>query len=226
MAGNKKTKKKPKLITDIKRPSSYQVSRSLPDLRNGPKPTGAVVGQIANKKAKKGWRNRNWRKIFKRTALTILILLIIIGGWLGYKLIISANKTGAGFWGLFGNGKLKGEDRGRVNILLAGDSSDDPGHAGGDLTDSIMVVSVNTKDNTAYMLSVPRDLYVNIPNYGYAKINEAYQAGNQQKFHESGYPNGGMGLLEKTVSQKLGIPIDYYALINYTAFKDSRSPHQ
>jgi LCP family protein required for cell wall assembly len=45
--------------------------------------------------------------------------------------------------------------------------------------------------------------------------------GKASGFDQSGYPAGGMGLLEETVSQKLGIPIDYYALIDYTAFRDA-----
>ncbi|MEO8785418.1 MAG: LCP family protein, partial [Candidatus Saccharimonadales bacterium] len=101
------------------------------------------------------------------------------------------------------------------------DSADDPGHAGADLTDSIMLVSLDVKDKTAFMLSIPRDLYVNIPNDGYSKINAAYQVGNQLKFSQAGYPDGGMGMLESTVSSKLNIPIDYYALINYSAFRDA-----
>src|SRR5581483_1704119 len=84
-----------------------------------------------------------------------------------------------------------------------------------------MLLSINTKNNTAWMLSIPRDLWVNIPNHGYNKINAVYEFGQNDNFSENGYPNGGMGELEKIVSQKLAIPIDYYALINYTAFKQS-----
>jgi LCP family protein required for cell wall assembly len=126
-----------------------------------------------------------------------------------------------GLFSLFFPSHLKGEDSGRVNILLAGNSADDPGHQGANLTDSIMLVSIDTKNHTAYMLSVPRDLYVNIPGFGYAKINEAYPDGQSENFSQPGYANGGMGLLEEVVSQKFGIPIDYYALVNYAAVKDS-----
>jgi LCP family protein required for cell wall assembly len=105
--------------------------------------------------------------------------------------------------------------------LLAGNSADDPGHGGGDLTDSIMIMSINTNDNTAFLLSVPRDLYVNIPDHGYAKINETYQDGEQDNFSESGYADGGMGLLEKTISQNFGISFQYYALVNYSALREA-----
>src|SRR5581483_2990394 len=98
---------------------------------------------------------------------------------------------------------------------------DDPGHQGANLTDSIMLVSIDTQNHTAYMLSIPRDLYVNIPGFGYAKINEAYPDGQSESFSQPGYPAGGMGLLEEVVSQKFGIPIDYYALVNYSAVRDA-----
>jgi LCP family protein required for cell wall assembly len=113
---------------------------------------------------------------------------------------------------------LKGEKTGRVNILLAGDSSDDPGHQGADLTDSVMVLSIDTKNHTGFMLSIPRDLWVNIPGYGDQKINTANTITN---FNQPGYPSGGMGDLQDIVQTDLGIPIDYYALINYQAFKQS-----
>lgn len=220
----KKAKKAPKQAAKADstgRANNYQVSRSLPDLRNGQppgRPAGRRPATKALKKAKKPASRR--RKIIKRTLLVLLLALLLIGGWLGYKAYINGNKFG-GLWSLFDNSKLKGEDRGHINILLAGDSSDDPGHQGAKLTDSIMLISINPQNKTAFLVSIPRDLYVNIPGYGYAKINEAYQRGEDEGFNEAGYAPGGMGLLQKTVSQKFDIPIDYYALINYTAFKDA-----
>jgi LCP family protein required for cell wall assembly len=70
------------------------------------------------------------------------------------------------------------------------------------------------------MFSVPRDLYVDIPEYGAAKINEAFQAGERQEFRASGYPNGGMGLLQKVVADTFDVEVHYYALINYTSVKE------
>lgn len=166
---------------------------------------------------------RNWKKVFKRTVIVLAILLALTGLFLGWK--FAANIIKVFGWGglkdLFANQKLKGEDEGRVNILLAGNSADDPGHGGAELTDSIMLVSLNTKDKTGYIMSIPRDLYVDIPDHGYAKINEAYPDGKRDSFSETGYPDGGMGLLEKVVSQKLNIPIHYYALVNYTALQQA-----
>jgi len=164
-----------------------------------------------------------WKRVLKRILIVLAILLALTGLWLGWK--FAANIIKVFGWGglkdVFFSQKLKGEDEGRVNILLAGNSADDPGHGGAELTDSIMLVSLNTKDKTGYMVSIPRDLYVDVPDHGYAKVNEVYQDGKKDGFREDGYPEGGMGLLEKVVSDKLGVKIHYYALVNYTALQQA-----
>lgn len=166
---------------------------------------------------------RKKKRVVVRVLLVLLVLAILVGGWVGGKFIYNGVKIFGwdGFMSLFTTRELKGEKEGRVNILLAGNSTDDPGHAGAALTDSIMLVSINTKDKSGYLISIPRDLYVEIPGSGYAKINEAYQDGENSGFSESGYPEGGMGLLEKIVSERLGVPIHYYALVNYTALREA-----
>jgi LCP family protein required for cell wall assembly len=171
-------------------------------------------------------KGRRWKKIVFRSVLVIVVLVIGLSSWLGWKVVRDVDKVFGGniisdAHALFSTTKLNGEAQGRVNILLAGNSADDPGHDGANLTDSIMVVSIDTKNNTGFMLSVPRDLWVDIPHNGYQKINAAYVDGQAQNFSEPGYFKGGMGLLQEVVTQDLGIPINYYALIDYTAFKDA-----
>jgi LCP family protein required for cell wall assembly len=173
-----------------------------------------------NKSKRKRWSTK--RKLVT-SALIILAMGFGLGGWYGAGLVGKLDKVFHGnvfsdAHALFSQNELKGENQGRVNILVAGDSSDDPGHAGADLTDSIMVLSIDTKNNTGFMLSIPRDLWVNIPSLGNQKINAANDVTN---FSQSGYPSGGMGQLEQIVKTDLGVPIDYYALVNYDAFKDA-----
>ncbi len=163
----------------------------------------------------------NWKKWLKRLFITLLVVLLLAGGYVGAKFLINASKTfGGNLFGLLQNDKLQGEDVGRVNILVAGNSADDVGHSGGDLTDSVMIVSLDTKNNTAFLLSVPRDLWVSIPGHGHAKVNSTYVYGKADKFSESGYPNGGMGLLEKVIERDFGIDINYYGLVNYGALRE------
>ncbi len=163
-----------------------------------------------------------WKKGILLLILFILTPLLIIGIWNARNFSQASKK-------LFGSGNilqllnstpLKSTEQGRVNMLLIGYSADDPGHAGGTLTDSIMVLSLDKNTNTGYMLSIPRDLYVDIPGYGYAKINEAFQNGKMDDFSEAGYSSGGSGLLEKIIDENFGIKVHYYTIINYGAVKD------
>lgn len=161
------------------------------------------------------------KKIFKRAVITSFLLVIIGGGFFGYKDLNVINKVFHGnlitdAQALFSTTKLNGESTGRVNILLAGyqgNASDE-----GPLTDSIMVVSIDTQNNTAFTMSIPRDLWVNVPGIGHEKVNAA---NTNTSFNQAGYFSGGMGQLQQVVEQKLGIPINYYALIDYTAFEDA-----
>ena len=63
------------------------------------------------------------------------------------------------------------------------------------------------------MISVPRDMFVNIPGFGYSRINTAWTSGEGAKL-----PGGGPGLAMRTVSQFLGVPIQYYVQINFDTF--------
>ncbi len=167
--------------------------------------------------------NKPKRSIKRKLVAVIavfMILVIGVGGWLDWnvnKVFHCGATCGVrGVQALFSHATLNGEAQGRVNILLAGyqgKQSDE-----GPLTDSIMIVSINTKTHTAFTMSVPRDLWVYIPGIGnYQKINAANTV---TSFNQPGYFKGGMGQLQQIIEKDFGIPIDYYALIDYTAFKD------
>ena len=102
----------------------------------------------------------------------------------------------------------------RVTVLLIGlDYSDWRGNAGPPLSDTMILLTIDPLGKTAGMLSIPRDLWVSIPGFDHGKINTAYQLGEAYQL-----PNGGPGLAMETVEGVLGIPIDYYAQIDFTAF--------
>lgn len=175
-----------------------------------------------DKRAKTG--HPRLKKFAKRTSIVLVLFVLLASCWLGWKVFNATSKvfgSGSNLLGFLSSAPLNCENSGRCTILLAGNSADDPGHDGANLTDSIMLVSINMQNHTAFMLSVPRDLYVSIPGNGYGKINEVYPDGQAEHFSQQGYANGGMGLLEKTVSQDFGIPINYYALVDYSAIKDA-----
>ncbi|HUD06708.1 MAG TPA: LCP family protein [Candidatus Saccharimonadales bacterium] len=164
-----------------------------------------------------------WKKVLKRGGIGLASVLIVVGGYVGYKFAHNIDKVFGGnifsdLSGLFGKTTLKGEAEGRVNVLLAGDSSDQQGHGGANLTDSILILSIDTNNHTAFLLSIPRDLWVDQPGVGWEKINAA---NDDLGTNIPGYPQNGMGQLENLVSTDLGIPIDYYALSDYGAFQDA-----
>lgn len=206
------------IITAKRQTSQFpSVGMTLPSPKYNTRPR-ATAAQPTAGRFKRLFRKVTW----KRAAITIAVILLLTGLFVVGKFIYNAHKLfGGSIFGVLHSTKLKGEDSGRVNILLAGNSADDPGHNGGNLTDSIMIVSIDTRNNTAFLMSVPRDLWVNIPGAGHQKINDAYVVGQEENFNQPGYPQGGMGLLEKIIQQDFGLPINYYALVNYEALKDS-----
>jgi LCP family protein required for cell wall assembly len=101
----------------------------------------------------------------------------------------------------------------RTNILLLG--IDRRGGKGwGHLTDTIIIVSVDTVNNRVSMLSIPRDLYVEIPGVKEDRINMANVYG-----YRHDYPGGGPALLKRTIEQNFGIPLDYYVMVDFEGFK-------
>jgi polyisoprenyl-teichoic acid--peptidoglycan teichoic acid transferase len=102
----------------------------------------------------------------------------------------------------------------RVTILLMGlDYRDWESDEGAPRTDTMILLTLDPLTRTAGMLSIPRDLWVNIPGFDYARINSAYMLGEQYKL-----PGGGPGLAMETVESMLGVPVDYYAQIDFESF--------
>lgn len=98
------------------------------------------------------------------------------------------------------------ETGGRTNILILGVG--DPGHPGQNLSDTIMVLSINHSTHQVALISVPRDLRVAIPGKYTAKINAANVL-------------GGPKLAEQTVADTLGIPINYYILTDFSGLRQA-----
>jgi LCP family protein required for cell wall assembly len=80
-------------------------------------------------------------------------------------------------------------------------------------TDTIIVFTVDPITKSAGMISVPRDMYVNIPGFSYSRINTAWTTGEAAKV-----PGGGPGLAMQAVSQLLGVPIQYYVQVDFDTF--------
>ncbi|MFO7682307.1 MAG: LCP family protein [Chloroflexota bacterium] len=100
----------------------------------------------------------------------------------------------------------------RVTILLLGiDQRCD--EIGPTHTDSMMLVTLNPMSLSAGVLSLPRDMWVEIPGFDVDRINQAHYYGEAYE-----YPGGGPALAVETVESFLGVQIDYYAAVNFDAF--------
>ncbi|MCL2783316.1 MAG: LCP family protein [Propionibacteriaceae bacterium] len=153
--------------------------------------------KAAKSKAAKGKKPLSHRqKILRRTLIVLLVIMAMIVGVGVYFVVkwagnICSTTNGqcslsdllhAGEAALGGNPNLvplKTDSNGRTNILLMGTSDDRTDTGGGDwLTDSIIIVSVSATDDNAFMISIPRDLWVNYPKGCYwgssGKVNEVF----------------------------------------------------
>lgn len=112
----------------------------------------------------------------------------------------------------------------RVNILVMGLDTEasvdaygnvnpNPERSGPARSDTMILFTIDPQTRTAGMISIPRDLWTNIPGFGYAKINTAYYDGEASKL-----PGGGPVLAMKTVEQVMGVPVQYYAQVEFWAF--------
>jgi polyisoprenyl-teichoic acid--peptidoglycan teichoic acid transferase len=103
----------------------------------------------------------------------------------------------------------------RVNILVMGldyaDWSKD--RSGPSRSDSMVLFTIDPITKTAGILSIPRDLWVNIPGFDHGKINTAHALGQSYKL-----PGGGPALAAKTVEDFLGVPVQYFAVVSFDSF--------
>lgn len=137
------------------------------------------------------------RKKKRRWPLVTLVVILLIAAWPAY-LLFDANSHLKRIDALSGTAGTSG-----TTYLLAGsDSRGDgsvPDDTEGQRADSIMLVHVAPNGQTSN-ISLPRDTYVEIPGYGWDKLNAAYSY-------------GGPTLLVQTVEQLTGLTVDHYAEI-------------
>jgi len=179
------------------------------------------------------FKKENWnKKVVLKTAGMMTLVVILIGGYLGGKAFLKARqifKGGGGAAALqegVDPSRLKGEGDGRVNILMLGRGG--LGHEGADLTDTIVVASIDPIQKEAALLSIPRDLYVKQPSGGYTKINAVFANAKNKSLSTMGAntPNrnqiaedAGLKAIDEMVSSKMGIPIHYHAIVDFEGFK-------
>jgi len=97
-----------------------------------------------------------------------------------------------------------------TTVLLLGTDRRSPDSSAGN-TDTLMLFHLDPNGRRVVILSIPRDLYVEIPGHGQARINTAYAWGERDG-------TGGLALARQTVSATLGIPVHHAVLINFDVF--------
>ncbi|MBQ7802640.1 LCP family protein [Candidatus Saccharibacteria bacterium] len=170
------------------------------------------------KKSKKG----------KVVGIILLVLLLILLGagayfyfW-GDGLIRKMTGGEGSIWSAIGTltsekiEPLKTDANGRTNILIYGTSGyemEGSGHDGAQLTDSIMVVSLDQENGDVAMVSLPRDLKAGWTCTATGKINEVYWCNNMYDEDEA----AGATALQEKIAEILGVETQYYVHLNWGA---------
>ncbi len=192
-----------------------------------------------NKKTpKKPFRER-WgsfskkQKTLRIIGVILLITMLIMGflfakGYLNLRKVLGGGNGAAALQKDVDPSKLRGEGDGRVNILIMGRGGE--GHEGADLTDTMILASINPVDKEAALVSIPRDLYVSVPNRGSMKINSVFSAGKTNALNKRSGSSAdakkqaeeaGYNLAEDTVEKVLGIPVHYHVMIDFAGFQQA-----
>lgn len=174
---------------------------------------------------------RDWRKIRKvslRSGLVVLGVMLLLGGFLitkGYFKLHKVFKGGGSAAALNENVKpslLRGEGDGRVNILLLGRGGE--GHDGADLTDTILLFSIDPVNKKAALVSIPRDTWVTT-SAGSSKINAVF-ANAKSRALSKGQDKAkaeasGLNAIKDETHDILGVPIHYYGMVDFRAFQQA-----
>lgn len=163
------------------------------------------------------------RRIWQRIIAVLIVGFAVFLGLASYHVVRSGNAI---FDGLndssffseiigfiqSGDKKLVGENEDRVNVLLVGIGGE--GHEGGLLADTIILANIKPSTKEVVLLSIPRDLTVNIPGHGDRKVNNANAFGEMDNL-----AGGGGMFTARILSNALNTSIPYYIRVDFSGFK-------
>ena len=166
---------------------------------------------------------RRWWKFILYPAIVIAVFLFVLG--------VKANSSDESFWEYVtehyinptfaipssltaltasADETLIGGQEDRINVLLLGIGG--KGHEGSNLTDTIILASYKPSTHEVGMMSIPRDLLVPIPGYGWRKVNNLYSLA------EYNDPGTGGDYTKQILSQIFDVQIPYYLRIDFKGF--------
>lgn len=178
--------------------------------------TNSRVQAKKEKKAKKSVKKKKKHVVLK-TFLILIALMIITAGSYAFYLFKQSEKAANKAFDK-NNTREKSELRqekveplkDNVSILFVGIDDSKAREQGSDhsRSDALMLATLNNKDKSVKLLSIPRDSYVYIPYVGHEdKITHAHAYGGTQATID-------------TVENLLNVPVDYYFRVNFDAFID------
>lgn len=150
------------------------------------------IRKIRSRPARKPLSEKTKQNLVTALGLILIILVLYYGGiritdaLRGVRLV-----------------ELRTDDRGHTNILLAGMAGGE--NEGKDLTDTLIIASIDHANKHAALLSIPRDLYVETSRGG-IRVNRLYE-------------KGGLDFMRNTLSEILAVPIHYSVKIDFSAFE-------
>ena len=173
-----------------------------------------------------------WAKIVMIT-LSVILVLIITAITLMYMLLSHSTAVFKGNpMDILISSELKKDENGQTNFLIFGTSEDAKGHGGQELTDSILVASINQENKSAKVFSVPRDLWVNYSVPGSepmsctvgdrGKINATYLCALEEYKNSMSVSNAKDAAslyFAKKISEVTGFSMHYYVAADWSAVK-------
>lgn len=178
------------------------------------------------RRAHKKKNRKTWKKWALRGSIATFLIVILFGGFLitkGYLKLSQMFKGGGAAAAMDVNvdpTKLKGEGDGRVNILLLGRGG--AGHDGPDLTDTVLVASIDPVNNKSALVSVPRDLWVKSKS-GSSKLNAVFADSKNRALKKgadgAAADKAGVEATESAIEKVLGINIHYYTVVDFAGFE-------
>jgi LCP family protein required for cell wall assembly len=153
----------------------------------------------------------SWKRVLVG-GLVVLVVTVLVWAVASYLAVRSGVQAANERLDPGTAGQLADQDglllsNGTTILLLGTDSANLPGRSGARRSDSIMLVRTDPSRHRISYLSIPRDLYVNVPGVGNAKINAAHQA-------------GGTPLAIRTIREYTGVKINHVVVVDFGRFED------